>query len=756
MRIALPRALLAVASLLLVSAEPGCKRSLPAFLGGNKGGSESGEEEPKGSGTPRDDTKALPIANPPDGAWPHPRVLLSPDRLLKLKAAARPGNPAFVRLIEGCDAAVREKIEGGYEGEDWGNASADLALCALVTGKESYAKASVQYALALIDDKEKVGDKKGGDKIVKANDGYSIRNRGLFPALVYDWLHDHPALTADAKKRILTRVYTYLKWYRADGYRNGDAISNHYRGHCATAAAAGPAFAGDDPKGAEIRGIARKMWIEEVQPGFKKVTGGDFAEGWQYARTIATSLALHVDAESRAPGGNPRIADELPWLRESIVFQAHALHPDGGTMFDNADWNHKPAKPSAVPFYALSVVLPDADSQRKALFLGRLALNPDDPLWHWLGFIADDPQRPMEDPRKGAPSHFARGTGTVLARTDWGKEASWVTLTSSPFYSDHQHLDQGHFEVVRGKDLLVTDPGDYDSYSTMSHNSLLVDDSGENMKKPPNQAIYGTTAGVPRFEDAQKYVYAMASFASAYDNDPDDKKARSVTRAEREWLFSRGPLSQLRTPGAARLVIYDRVSVRKPGYGVTWTGHAGAQPKAQGGSLRIDVGASSAQVTAILPKASTFRILKEPTIKTDDIFMKNDPAEGVPGIRFETASPKGATERRFLHVVVTGTSADAFPPAEYVAGEGAEGARVDNEVYVFVQSAPQAAPSAVTYRAPQGATLHLVAGLAPGGRYAVAAAAEGPLCKVTVSPGSAVTASAAGVLALAAQGCTVK
>jgi hypothetical protein len=735
----------------------GCRERFPPPFG-TKTPVADGEDDPgPGSGTPRDDSKVVPVANP-EGPWLHPRVLLSAERITKLKAAVKPDNPVWVRLQEGCDSALRETIESGYEAEDWGHAAADLALCAVMTGKETYAKGAVKYAVALVEDKEKVGDKKGGDNIVKHNEGYTIRNRGVFPALVYDWLHDNPALTAAAKKIIVQRVYTYLKWYRKDGYRNGDAIGNHYMGHFATVAVAGPAFAGDDPKGNELRGIARKMWQEEVIPGYKKHAGGDFAEGWQYARTIAPSIAFHVDAESRAPGGNPRIADELPWLRETIAFQAHALHPDGLTMFDNGDWNHKPAKPSPGPFLALSVALPDADSQKRALFLARLTEKPDDPLWHWLEFIGNDPSRQDDDPRKGKTSHFAPGTGTILARTDWGKEASWATLTSSPFYSDHQHLDQGHFEVVRGKDLLITDPGDYDSYSTMSHNSLLVDDGGELMKKTPNQSIYGASAGVPRFEDAQRYVYGMASFGSAYDNDPDDKRAKAVPRAEREWFFSRGAFS-VRSPGASRLVVYDRVTVAKGGYGVTWTGHAGAQPKGTGGSLRVDVGASSAQLTALLPAGSAFKLVKEPSLKTDDIFMKNDPAEGVFGLRLETASPKGSTERRFLHAVVVGASGDALPGAEAVAGDGAEGARIDNEVVVFTKAGPQKAPEKLSYKAPSGPTQHYVVGLAPQGKYGASGAAEGPACKITVTPGGALTASAAGVLSLtvaAAPSCAVK
>lgn len=730
----------------------GCRDHLPGPLGTK----EVVEDPPAAPGAARDDRAVEPVKNP-EGAWPHPRVLLSAARIVELTRVATPENPAFVRLLKGCDEAAGKKIEAGYEAEDWAHAAADLAICALVTHKEGYAKAAVQYAVALVDDEAKVGDRKGGDGIVVHNDGYSIRNRGVFPALVYDWLHEAPALDDAAKKKIVGRVYAYVKWYRKAGYRNGDAAGNHYMGHFATAAVAGPAFAGDDPRASELRGIARKMWKDEIVPAYaKKLAGGDFVEGWQYARTIAPSLSFHADAEARAPGGNPRTAEELPWLRETIAFQTHALHPSGGSMFDNGDWSHKPARPNAAPFWALSLAMPDAPSQKRALFLGRLLADAEDPLWHWLAFLADVPGKATDDPRKGVASHFAKGTGTILARTDWGKDATWATLTASPFYEDHQHLDQGHFEIVRGRDRLLVDPGDYDAYSTMSHNTLLVDDGGDNMTKPPNQYVYGASVGVPRFDENARYVYGLASFGSAYDADPDDtSKGHSVVRAEREWFFSRG----VGTTGGPRLVLYDRVTLAKPGYAVTWVAHAGETPTVTANQARIVVGTSSAHVTALLPTASLFAVKREPSLKTDDMFMKNDPAEGIAGIRLETASPKGDVERRFLHTIVVGPSASAAAPPELLAGTGADGARIEDEVYVFARSGAQNAAIKLDYLVPAARALtHYVMGLPPRAAFKVGATPEGVGCRfsLTLVSGAAASSNPAGILTLRSEACALR
>src|SRR5262249_23610563 len=144
------------------------------------------------------------------------------------------------------------------------------------------------------------------------------------------------------------------------------------------------------------------------------------------------------------------------------------------------------------------------------------------------------------------------------------------------------------------------------------------------------------------------------------------------------------------------------------------------------------------------------------TIKTDDIFMKNDPAEGISSTRFEVTSPAGKTERRFLHAIVVGGAGDRAPAPVKIEGDGCEGAAIDDEAYVFPTPAPQKMATAMAYKAPATATRHVVTGLAPGGKYAVTAAADGASCKVAILPGGALAASSAGVLRVQIAACAVK
>ncbi len=690
------------------------------------------------------------------GSGGHPRLLLTTDRLRAAVDGAKRGGASWNSLITNCRAMAAGKNDSGYQGDQWAAGALDLAMCWRVRHDDAFARAAVAYLMALVDDHENVGDHLGGLSAVKENDGYPIRYRGFFAAIAYDWLFD--VLTVDQRKHLADRFVDFCHWYRKDGYKTDDPISNHYMGYFGACAMSGLALEGDDPRGVELRQIARVMWKTEILPAYAKLPGGDFPEGWQYARTPVAALAFYVDAEGRARGDAKKLLSELPWLDATVAFQTHALHPDGVHQWDSADWSHKPAVLLPETLYCTALALPKDDPRSdEALYVARSVSHPDSDLnWNWLRVITDDASRKGTDPRKGPTSYVAHGTGTVLARTGWDANAAWVAMNSGPPWGDHQHLDQGHFEIVRGSDRLIIDPGDYDSYSTMSHNSILVDDRKENLRWSPNQGFWGKAASLPRSEDANGVVYAEADFGAAYDPQdyPQDHPERSVLRAERELVFSRAPLAGAHG-SSARLVLYDRVTLAKPRYGVTWEMHTPVVPSVNANVATVNVGRSSVVVTTLDTIAKSAQ-LKEPTVHFEDMFQQNDVAEGITSTRTEEESARGTIERRFLHVMAIGASGDALPVATHVDGEGAEGAAIDGEAYVFPIAGPQKTASAIAWRAPMGAVKHVVTGLAPGAGYGASAAKDGALCRVALKAGGTRAASGAGTLVIDVKDCVVR
>jgi hypothetical protein len=474
------------------------------------------------------------------------------------------------------------------------------------------------------------------------------------------------------------------------------------------------------------------------------------AKGWQYGDMVGAILAIFGDAESQTAEGHPPLED-LSWLHETVAYRTHALWPDARHTFDTGDWSEKPAIAPTHTLLALATVLrPNDAAQGHARWLARLAQDANEE-WPWLVALADDSSRPGEDPRRGPTSYLAPGTGVMMARTDWSSQAAWVALTSGPSLSDHQHLDAGHFEIGRGGDALVVDAGGYGSYSSLSHNVIAVDDKKENDNYAPNQGTWSDTAHIARFADAGAFVYALADYASAFNpaGYPADHAQRSVVRAEREIVFSRAPVS--RVASSARVVVYDRVAVTKPSYGVTFLLHGGSTPTVHSDGVHLVVGKSAAFVTTLAPAAVPPALVHEPTELGDGPYFANAPPEGTKSLRVEVRSPPGGLDRRFLHAIVV-TEAGAHPPVlARVEGEEVDGVAIEDEAYVFGRTGVQVHASRLAYRVPSAAVRHVVASLAPDARYLVSVDRDGASCRVSFEPSQAGTgrvASSAGVLSL--------
>ncbi len=45
--------------------------------------------------------------------------------------------------------------------------------------------------------------------------------------------------------------------------------------------------------------------------------------------------------------------------------------------------------------------------------------------------------------------YYAEGAGHLFARTDWGKDAMWMSFVAGPYNESHAHQDQGSFTRSR-------------------------------------------------------------------------------------------------------------------------------------------------------------------------------------------------------------------------------------------------------------------------------------------------------------------
>lgn len=693
------------------------------------------------------DTSPVTAARTPDQT-PHPRLILDEAMRAKLKAAAAAGTPAWRRVSVECGRYMKNLISGGYQALQWTEAIANLSLCWHATGKQEYVDRAMVYVKALLDDKQVVGDGKGGDEMVRSDSGYAMRSYGAYTALAYDWLYDAPGMTPELRARMVARLQAWVTWYRAEGYLRDNPYSNYFWGYFAALNFAALATYGDNPEAPEWLAYARdELMTKKVIPGFATaLRGGEWAEGWQYGSLVSTELALVLRAHRTATGAD--LLPRFPWVREAVAHQLHQLLPDRQSVYDNATRHQKPPEPNPQVLASLVFLLDDADPKlaSQARYIADELFPRHPKKYIWMTLLGERVGAELTDPRGSQLSNHLPGPGLTIARSSWEPGAVWTSFQAGPKIAvDHQHNDQGHFELWRGADALLVDGGGPFAFATINHNTLLIDDGGRVLNYTPNQGVWARASRTLAFGDDGVAVVAVGDLGDAWA--PKCALAgcteRAVTSAVRTFVYVR--------PGL--VVIDDRVEVDRDDVGVTWAAHVATSPTLGPGLASAVIGGSRVDVRTLVPAGVTATAPKEPTSKESHVYKKNDPRGDM--WRLEVASAKGSRARAFLHWI-SADAAGAKPAAvTAVAGTGLRGGvgAQGGATVAVLFSETQAGGSAVVG---SGADKVIVAGLAPGETYAVTATGGDDGCAIDVRRGAGVTATSGGFVRVAAPGCVLK
>ena len=640
------------------------------------------------------------------------RILLDTAALARLRESARARTEPYRYVLARADEALAKPVESGYQGFEWADAVADLALIWHATGDARYAEGALRYLNALLDDRLTVGDHQGGDDVVHYDSGYGIRTFGAYTALACDWLRGAPGFDAGLRARALGRLEHWLAWYQTDGYLRDRPIANYYWGYLTALSFAGLAAAGESSAADGWLAEARKELSTRALPAFRdELRGGGWPEGYQYGEYTTMEVALV--AEAFRTGAGVDIARHLPWLGDTALHHAHALLPDEHSVYDGGTWGEHPAVPSALGLSAAVVALDGIGDPRAAdgRWLVHHALPPLRREQAWVGLLADRPSAPERSPRDPAKTSLhLTGEGLTFARSDWSPAATWVSFQAGPWLAeDHQDADQGHFELFRGSDGLLVDGGDSEGSATINHNTLLIDDGGRHLTYPPNQGVWGgDRVKTTRFGDDGKVMAAVGDIGEAYAPKcaRDGCKTRTVQKATRSFVFVRPAL----------LVVDDRVELDEPDVSVVWAAHLTKQPALDGDLASAVVGGSRVDVRTLEPAGAPHRAPREPTPSGEGSHRANKPWG--PMWRLEVESPTGARSRGFLHVISAGPAAAAPPPARSLSGQHVRGAAVRGAgESVGVLLAEPDTRAEVTLDG--SLDVLVVAGLTPGRRYRV-------------------------------------
>ncbi len=263
------------------------------------------------------------------------------------------------------------------------------------------------------------------------------------------------------------------------------------------------------------------------------------------------------------------------------------------------------------------------------------------------------------------PSRIFAKRGSAVLRSGWGPDATVISLRVGPWFN-HEHHDEGSFQVAAFGQTLVNEAGyaayytdpHYQDYFTQAagHNTLLID--GDAFSQQAFHGRYWPGFTHPHFSASllgAGFDYLDADLTSAYDG-----QLQSYTR---EYVFLKPDI----------LVVHDHVRSAEP-HQFSWLLHTSGDAKVEtsGADASIQLGAASASLTAEGPNATWTTATMPISIlrfKSLDGARIDAPKE----LRLDSARGRSAD---FLVGVKLGkqSNADGLKPFTTAAGEGLQSA----------------------------------------------------------------------------------
>ncbi|MEQ1591249.1 MAG: VanZ family protein [Thiobacillaceae bacterium] len=439
-------------------------------------------------------------------------------------------------------------------------------------------------------------------------------------AQAYDWLYDQWSETQRAALRDkLAEGVTYLV-----NFIRHDRLSPYnvylYNSPFQALIATNLALYGDDPRGELNMRFTYDLWKHRVLPVWHQVMGqnGGWHEGGEYVGIGIGQAIYQVPAMWRSATGEDLFKSE-PGLRGFLDFITYRKRPDG-TDFRWGD----------AGFFdrGVSDVIPLALEYRHAAAysIRPPRVRPEPTSWPWGPLTDTALLNPAAQTTLPLSKHFD-GVGMVVARSDWGADATYLTFKAGDNFWSHSHLDQGAFTLYKGGELAL-DSGFYGpkygsdhhmnyAYQSIAHNLVTVTDPADNapsngkevreIANDGGQRRLGSGWGVEsapidrndwldkrdlyhtgilqRYYEGHDTVVAVADTTAAYTNSQSgsgefSSRTRRVQRMWRTLIYDRSN---------DVVVVRDRVTSTHPEFRKRWLLHTQTRPNVIGMQFNIDL-----------------------------------------------------------------------------------------------------------------------------------------------------------------------
>lgn len=365
--------------------------------------------------------------------------------------------------------------------------------------------------------------------------------RAKLLAYAYDWLHAR--LPPEQRAALLAKTLTACR-YDVALIRNSRLSPYHvalYGGPLQALMACAIATYGDHPEAAALMNFTHDLWIGRVLPVWRQIMGrnGGWHEGGEHVALGIGQAVYQVPAMWRAATGEDLFRSE-PGLKGFLDFLIHRTRPDGSQIHlgDSGVFNR-----DAPDRVALAIEYGHAAGYS----LGGCPPAVEPSARPWGPLTRPELCRPdalAEQP----PQRLFDGLGLLLARGDWGPDATLVGFLAGDNYWSHVHLDQGAFTIYKGGPLAI-DSGLYDSRQssehqlnyarqTIAHNAITVTDPDDTAPMPTRRQPkpIANDGGQRRVGSGWEHAPAPLDLAEWRQNSDVYRTAKRLAVIERNGL----------------------------------------------------------------------------------------------------------------------------------------------------------------------------------------------------------------------------
>ena len=572
----------------------------------------------------------------------------------------------------------------------------------------------------------------GGFNSVLVDDTFSYRYLGKHIPMGLDWLDGYPGLSNALKKEAMDLLVRWSDYIRDHGYRANFPEGNYgaaaYCGRVMTALALRKRHRDGPRLLNEVLAYRQKILLQRLQAPNTSIKGGFWIEGWSYGFLAASNLILAGIALEHNAILKPDA--ERRWASE-VVHHLISAQSSPGFVYDAGEWYTYPTKfLNKSLFRLLAVAADEAEARSYASYILQQYNQKDFVMemdrHDYVDLLFNDQSTPASYWSKEPLQYFAPGGGLLTARSDWGKNPTWVAVQiGNRLRADHQSEMPGQVEIRKGADNLLINgvaPGNAGglNWSDLG-NIIILDDNGDGLQRWRYKTgfWYGTPGVVVKAYEATKdHTYIYGDYRAAYsgpkrpgDGGPAKELTRQVVYVRPDFIF-----------------VFDRVVTIKDTYAKQQRWHFLHAPTVDGTSFTATVGNSHLFGTTFstVPLKAESESVKAGRVKVNRLIIQN--AEPSSGVRYVTTFQ-----------VASGADPQVANARHVQSNDGLmEGAQLGDCLVLFGRDGDRKSDQAFSYMIKsRNAVNHLIANLTPGGRYSV---------KTDGSEVTSVTASAQGTV----------